>query len=191
MKISKTILAVLAIGALSSALFSQQAQASQIQGDILLIGRVTLDGNLLTATTVTNLFAAISGNPGKSTVAATSGDFTSVALGSEATMAHPWVFSPSTPVASLWSVGGFSFDLTSVTSITRPPGFLNVSAVGILHGAGFDDTAGTFTFTVTGTGVRFGFAANTVAGAPDGGTTVMLLGLGISALGIARRFLKS
>jgi hypothetical protein len=192
MKISKTILAVLATGALGCALFSQQAQASQINGDILLIGRVTLDGTLNTATTVTQWFAAITNDVGKTTVAATTGDFTSIPLGSEATMAAPWVFVPSTPINGFWSVGGFSFDLLSVTSVTRPPGFLNIVATGTIHGAGFDDTPGTFRFTVTGTGVRFGFAAHTTGtGVPDGGSTVMLLGLGISALGIARRFLKS
>jgi len=186
----KTILAVLAIGALSCALFSQQTQAAQIQGSILMIGRVTLNGNLLTATRVNQWFAAITNDIGKSTVAATTGDFTAIPLGSEATMAHPWTFSPSTPTPSLWSVLGFSFDLTSVTSITRPPGFLNVSAVGTLHGPGFDDTEGTFTFTVTGTGVRFGFAANTVAGAPDGGSAVALLGLALAGVEVLRRRLR-
>ena len=77
-----------------------------------------------------------------------------------------------------------------MTSVTRPPGFLNVTATGTLHGAGFDDTAGTFTFTVTGTGVRFGFAANTVAAAPDGGSAVALLGLALAGVEVLRRKLR-
>jgi VPDSG-CTERM motif len=36
-----------------------------------------------------------------------------------------------------------------------------------------------------------GFAANTGAGVPDGGSTVMLLGAALGALGIARRYLSS
>ena len=187
----KTILAVLAMGALSCALFSQQAQADQIKGAILIGGRVILDAPLGSATTVTTWFDVFQ-TPGLSSVLATSDDFSSVLLLSSATMATPWVFNPSTPTPGLWSVGGFTFDLTSATIVTQISNFLNVEATGVIHGIGFDDTPGTFQFTVTGSGVRLGFAALTTAvPTPDGGATVMLLGAALGALGIARRFLKS
>jgi hypothetical protein len=189
-KLSKTMLAVLATGLLGCALFSQQAQATRINGDILVIGRVTVDGPLVSATTVTNWFAAITSNLGKSTVAATTGDFNLVALGSEATMATPWVFNPPTPTLGLWDVGGFTFDLLSSTVVTQLPNFLNVEATGIIHGPpGFDDTPGTFQFTVTGTGIRFGFAALTQA-VPDGGSAVALLGLALIGIEVVRRKLR-
>jgi hypothetical protein len=187
----KTILAVLAMGALSCALFSQQAQADQIKGAILIGGRVIFGAPLGSATTVTTWFDVFQ-TPGMSSVLATSDDFSSVTLLSSATMATPWVFNPSTPTPGLWSVGGFTFDLTSATIVTQISNFLNVEATGVIHGIGFDDTPGTFQFTVTGSGIRLGFAALTTAvPTPDGGATVMLLGAALGALGLARRFLKS
>jgi hypothetical protein len=72
--------------------------------------------------------------------------------------------------------------------------FLNVLGEGTISGNGFDATPGTFSFTVDNSNgrprIRFGFAAESSA-LPDGGTTVMLLGAAIGALGMARRFLKS
>jgi hypothetical protein len=127
-----------------------------------------------------------------SSVLATSDDFSFVPLLSPATMATPWVFNPSTPTPSLWHVGIWTFDLTSATIVTQLPNFLNVEATGVIHGTGFDDTPGTFQFTVTGAGISLGFAALTTAvPTPDGGATVMLLGAALGALGLARRFLKS
>jgi hypothetical protein len=185
----KTILAVLAMGALSCALFSQQAQADQINGAILLGGRVTFDAPLGSATSVNQWFDVF-GTPGMSSVLATSGDFSFVPLLNSATMAT-WVFNPSTPTPSLWHVGIWTFDLTSATIVTQLPNFLNVEATGVIHGTGFDDTPGTFQFTVTGA-EDLGFAALTIAvPTPDGGVTVMLLGAALGALGLARRFLKS
>ena len=180
-----------AIGLALTSLFATvpQAQAAQIQGDILMIGRVTVDApSLLTATQVTNWFAAVTQNVGFSTVAATTGDFTIVPLGTEAAMATPWVF--ANPTLSLWSVGPFTFDLLSATIVTQTGDFLNILGTGTIHGAGFDDTVGEFRFTATGTGTRFGFAALTSA-VPDGGSTVMLLGLGLSGIGLIRRYLVS
>jgi VPDSG-CTERM motif len=186
-RLSKTMLAVFATSVLGCAVFSQQAQAVQIQGNILLVGRVTFDQPLATATTVTNWFDVF-GNPGMSSVLATTGDF-SIPLLTSATMATPWVFNPATPTPSLWSVGGFTFDLLSATIVTQLPHFLNIEATGIIHGPGFDDTPGTFQFAVTGVGIRFGFAALTQA-VPDGGAAVALLGLALIGIEAVRRKLR-
>jgi hypothetical protein len=187
----KTILAVLVMGALSCGLFSQQAQAAHINGTISFIGAVDFDHPVGTATTVNQFYSAISHIAGFSTVFNTTGDFSAITPGTLATMSVPWQFNPSMATPGLWSVGGFSFDLMSATVVTQLPNFINISATGVIHGAGFEDTAGTFTFTVTDNR-RFNVGFVAVGRAvPDGGTTVMLLGLGISALGMARRFLKS
>jgi hypothetical protein len=115
-------------------------------------------------------------------------------------MANPWIFDPSTPTPGLWNIPlfGFSFDLTSVTSVSHTDNsFLNILASGVLHGTGFDDTPGMFSFTVSnpdGLPHRaFAFAAEIVAvpNVPDGGTTVMFLGAALSVIGMARRCLKS
>jgi VPDSG-CTERM motif len=187
-KLSKTMLAVLATGVLGCAVFSQQAQAVQIDGQILLVGRVTFDAPLGSATTVTNWFDVFQ-NPGMSSVLATTGDFSAIPLLTSATMATPWVFTPSTATPGLWSVGGFTFDLLSATVVTQLPNFLNVEATGIIHGLGFDDTPGTFQLTVTGRGIRFGFAALTQA-VPDGGAAVALLGLALIGIEAVRRKLR-
>jgi VPDSG-CTERM motif len=188
-KLSKTMLAVLATGVLGCAVFSQQAQAVQINGAILLGGRVTFDAPLGSATTVTNWFNVF-GNPGMSSVLAVSDDFSGILPLTSATMAIPWVFNPPTPTLGLWSVGGFTFDLLSSTIVTQLPNFLNVEATGIIHGPGFDDTPGTFQFTVTGSGIRFGFAALTQA-VPDGGAAVALLGLALIGIEGLRRKLRA
>ena len=187
----KTILAILAMGALSCALFSQQAQADPITGSIAMGGTVALNGPINTATQVNHWFAVGTLNDGFSTVFGVSGDLAStINVLDEAAMAQPWDFGSGGPQAGLWSVGGFTFDLASSTIVTQVPGFLNVTGTGTISGNGFDPTQATFSLTVNQLGTRlvFGAITNTI---PDGGTTVMLLGFGISALGIARRFLKS
>jgi hypothetical protein len=49
----------------------------------------------------------------------------------------------------------------------------------------------TFPANASNTALATGFAANGGGQVPDGGTTVMLLGAALGALGMARRFLKS
>jgi len=191
--ITKTILGGLAIGFVSCALFSQQAQAAQITGTIKFVGGVHLDNNQLgLATTVVTWFD-IGGNAGHSTVLTADGSFSGIAPGTQSDMFNGWVFNPSTATPGLWSVGGFTFDLASATVTSQSNFFLNVLGQGTISGNGFDATPGTFSFTVDNSNgrprVRFGFAAESSA-LPDGGATVMLLGAALGSLGMARRFLK-
>ena len=191
--ITKTILGWLAIGFVSCALFSQQAQAAQITGSIRFVGGVHFDTLLLgNATTVVTWFDIFQ-NPGHSSVLTGDGDFSGIAPGTQSDMFNGWVFNPSTPTAGLWSVGGFTFDLASATIITQSNFFLNVLGAGTISGNGFDATPGTFAFTIDNSDgrprVKFGFASESST-VPDGGTTVMLLGAAIGSLGMARRFLK-
>jgi hypothetical protein len=199
MKIPKTILAVLAIGALSCGLFSQQAQAAQITGDINFVGSVSLDNIDLSQAHAVNHWFDVFNNDGHSTVApGNSGSFTVIPAGTQATMGQPWTFNPSTPLAGLWSVtfGGvtFSFDLISATIITQTTTFLNILGEGTLHGTGFDDTPGTFSFTISNSdGKRhlfFGFQASGAAQTPDGGSAVALLGIALTGIEVLRRKLR-
>ena len=195
----KTILAVLAMGALSCAFFSQQAQAAQVTGEIHMAGDIVFDSVDLSSSTAVNHWISAANNLEKATTFGATGDFAAaIPTGTEADMAHPWTFSPSTPTAPLWNVVafGFSFDLTSILSVTKQgDNFLNVLAAGIVHATGFDDTAALFSFTVNNpdgkTHLTYSFANATVTvPTPDGGTTVMLLGAALGALGMARRFMK-
>jgi protein with PEP-CTERM/exosortase system signal len=200
--ISKTILAVLAIGMLSCGVFSQQAQAAHLVGEIHMAGDVIFDTPNLGSSTTVETSISVQGSLNKATTFGATGDFAIVPALTEADMAHPWTFSPSTPTAPLWdlTMAGFpiSFDLETILSITRiGENFLNILARGTVHATGFDDTTALFSFTVNNpdglTHDTYGFANATITTqipVPDGGTTVMLLGVAIGALGMARRFLK-
>jgi FG-GAP-like repeat len=159
----KTILVVLAMGALSCAVFSQQAQAAQITGTIRLVGGVHVDNNQLGLATRVVTWFDLQLNLGHSTVLTGDGDFSSIAPGTQADMFNGWVFNPSTPTAGVWSVGGFVFDLASATVVSQSNFFLNVRAQGTISGNGFDEAAGTFSFTIANSDghphVRFAFAA--------------------------------
>ena len=195
MKLSKTIFAVLATGVLSCAVFSQQAQATAIQGNINFAGSVQFNTNsLATATQVTTWFDVF-GNAGFTSVApGGTGDFAGIAPGTQATMAQPWIFNPSTPTPGLWSVGGFTFDLLTSTIVTQNAQFLSISGTGIVSGNGFDPTSMDWSFTTQSAGGKtrttFSFSANGVA-VPDGGMTVALLGIAFVGLEGLRRKLHS
>src|ERR1051325_11762927 len=113
--ITKTILAVIAAGLVSSVFSTQQAQAARINGTIDFAGSVMFDTQSLATATQVTQWRDVFGNLGFSNVAATTGDFSTISLGTQATMAMPWIFSPSTGTPGLWSVGGFTFDLLSST----------------------------------------------------------------------------
>ena len=179
----KTILAVLAIGALSSALFSQQAQATAINGIINFAGAVQFNGPFGTATAVTAWL-----NP--HVEAGSTGDFAGIPVNTPATFTAPWQFSPSTPVPNLWSVAGFTFDLLTSTVVVHTGTTLSIEGTGIVSGNGFEPTAMTWSFTTQRRGgSTFSFSA-TGATVPDGGSAVALLGLALTGLEVVRRKLR-
>lgn len=182
MKALKITLATLAAAFVASA-FVPQAQAVMINGAITFSGGAVYDTMSLATATRVNSFSSV-------VVESRDGDFSSVAVGDSVTMAQPWIFSPSTPTPGLWSVGGFTYDLTSATVIFQSADFLAISGTGTISGNGFEVTQGTWNFTSqtpSANGI-FSFSAGTAAqGVPDGGTTVALLGLGLASLELIRR----
>ena len=179
----KTFLAVLAIGALSSALFSQQAQATTINGIINFAGAVRLNGPFGTATAVTAWL-----NP--HVEAGSTGDFASIPVNTPVAFTAPWQFSPSVPVPALWSVAGFTFDLLSSTVIMHTNSVLAIEGTGVVSGNGFTPTQMTWSFTTQRRGgSTFSFSA-TGATVPDGGSAVALLGLALTGLEVVRRKLR-
>ena len=85
----KTILAVLAMGALSCALFSQQVQAAQISGDVAMGGQIQFNSSLGTATTVTHWISVGANNDGFGAVEGVTGDLaTFISPLDEAAMAN-------------------------------------------------------------------------------------------------------
>ena len=189
-KMKKTILAVLTMAALSLG-----AQAVPITGDIDFAGQATFNTtSLATATQVINFKSSDVGANNTAMVTSANGSFTGLA-GTIASFPNVYTFSPSSAVSPLWTVGGFTFNLTSSTIVAQTSTILAITGVGILTGpAGFDATPGTWAFTSqqAGGGMQqsFSFSANTNAtggatGVPEGGSTVALLGavlIGVVAL---------
>jgi hypothetical protein len=80
-------------------------------------------------------------------------------------------------------------DSATVISFTITGSWSSASQVLDLS-SGFDAAAHIFVPQPGGTAAT-GFAAENAGGVPDGGTTVMLLGAALGALGMVRRYLKS
>ena len=185
------MLATLVIGTAS-------VQAVPISGSIDILGigdlQTTAGSKLGTAT-------GISGTTG--TVFFGDGSFAGTA-GSSVGIS-PFMLNPvSTPVSPLWSftVDGltYSFDLLAMTVKLNNFGLLYITGTGSLSitgvGSSYDETAGTWTYADS----KFGFlSSNTadsgstlnVSGAvdlvPDGGLTIMLLGVALSGFYFFRK----
>jgi hypothetical protein len=121
------------------------ATATPINGSITIRGGAELNtGSVNTATQVTGW---LSGSGGAPRVVSRSGDFvTYVTVGATVTMAAPWNFN-SGPLPALWSVGGFTFNLTASSIVLQGNGFLSVSGTGMITGNGFNNTPGSWRFT--------------------------------------------
>jgi hypothetical protein len=194
--LSKTTLAVLAIGVLSCALFGQRARAQgPINGNIKFAGEVQFDTiSLATATRVVTWFDVFH-NAGFSSVTSGTGDFAGIAPGTQATMAQPWIFNPSTPTPGLWSVGGFTFDLLSSSIVTQNASFLSVTGTGIVSGNAFDPTNMEWAFSTQSasgsTATTFSFSANGVAVPEPPASALAILGFALTGIEIWRRKLRN
>jgi VPDSG-CTERM motif len=180
MKLYKVLLAIVAAAA-SFGLSS--AQAAPITGMLNIGGTANFDTNsLATAHSATFSDAIVLGG--------NTGDFAGFAIGTPVVMAS-YTFDPSTITNGLWSVNGFTFNLTSsVVQTPRTATFLSISGTGTITGPpGFDPTPGVWAFTSQNASGRphstFSFSANTES-VPDGGMTMALLGTGLMGLAAFR-----
>jgi hypothetical protein len=175
----KTVMAGLVAMAIAGA-FALSAQAVPITGMLNIAGQANFDTNSLsTASSATFTNPHVEGP--------NTGSFAGLVFPTPVVMAS-YTFDPSTMTNGLWSVGGFTFNLTASTVEQRTATFLSVSGTGIITGPpGFDPTPGVWAFTSQSagghTGMSFSFSANTAAGVPDGGMSMVLLGAGL--MGIA------
>ncbi len=191
MKRIKTLLAVAA----ATAFTLGSAFAAQITGDIDFAGQAFFDTNsLATATQVTN-FRSSDGTNNSADVTQANGDFSAIATGTKASFPNAYTFNPSSPTSPLWTVGGFTFNLTSSTVVLQNSQFLIIKGKGFLTGNGFDATPGIWAFTSQQSDGSeqdsFSFSANTAAQpggqVPDGGSTVALLGAALVGVAAIRR----
>ena len=163
------------------------AQAAEISGNITFAGGVQLDTS--SAGTATEVLAWTGpGGTGLPEVISDDGSFSGISPGTQVTFAAPWMFN-SGAVSALWSVDGFTFDLASSEIAFQggsPAGVL-VDGVGTVSGDGLESTAMTWSFSTSDPGAEgedslifsFQAASGTEQTVPDGGSTAMLLGLGM------------
>jgi VPDSG-CTERM motif len=183
MKLSKCLLVILAVAAVARFLPSAQAQvpldtpyqfkyAINLGGGDSIVnitnGTATFNApSLATATMVTafsNTAVAGMGNTGV---------FSSITPGTPVAMSAPLILNqPEQSPSMLFSVSGFTVDVTGTMTMEQTGKFLDVSGTGTLTGHGMNQAPGNFTFT---------------ARAPDGGTTLGLLGVGLMGILAVRR----
>ena len=154
-----------ALALLIASLCLVDAEAFQVTGDISFGGSVKFNGrSLARATGVTQWKGVL--------VTSDSGDFAAFAApGSPVAVVTPWAFSSSTPFSGLWSVNGFTFDLTSSAVLLRSKKSLSLEGTGTVSGNGFDATVGDWTFTYAKarkhTGFNFNFEADPLPSSPS------------------------
>jgi hypothetical protein len=193
------ILKSLSVLALAS--FALTAQAIPVSGGISFAGGFTSNtGNLNTATAFSSFTNVISTGSTGTLAPAVSGlttfnpavlSFNGFTFGTS-----PGGAGSITPVL-VWTGTGTNgvittFTLNSISTVDHNP-FDTVVIVGqgIFTETGFDATPGTFTFSANQAGGTFSFSLSQAALAPDGGTTALLLGLGLVGVGLSARRFKS
>jgi len=180
-------MAILAMLVFCVGAFPETTQATLMSGSVNFSGVVQFDtGNVNTANTISKW--------GKNLVEGADGSFAGLTRGSAVSVTAPWGFDPSAPMNSLWSVGGFTFDLLTSTIVTQSGGLLVLSGTGMMSnaGSGFEATFGTWTFTSQDGVSRSGFSFTTGASdVPDGGSAVALLGMALLGMEVLRRRLAA
>jgi len=99
----------------------------------------------------------------------------------------------SAPITNFWTFtfGGntYSFNLSGLTNGHVQCEAMAFSGGGALVGTGYDATPATFSMNGTGTNFSFelSFVTNTATGAPDTGSTLLLMSFGLIGLFACRR----
>lgn len=157
-------------------LVSTPSFAVPITGQLDFVGAATVDRNPDGTAYISIDFL------GSPIAIISTGTFSSfVSTGDVVTVTDPW--NVTAPQLSMWSAGGFVFDLATVTVNDGT----TVGGFGAISGNGFYSTSGFWSFTSQGnTDGTFSFSSTTVP-APG---IVLLLGLGLAGIGFSRKFHK-
>lgn len=175
-------------GIVAAMLAVTSVQAIPINGSIYMGGEATLN-NSETAVTAWPFVYVVAGSGAFNSIPA----FTVVDMSSS-----QWVFSPQPgqPLNNLWTVGSFSFNFQGDT-VSQNGNFLTIDGYGTISSSNPAYNTTDFTWNLTaenlcGT-VDFAFSASTGSSGgggspvPDGGLTLVLLGIAFAGVEVLRR----
>lgn len=196
----KKIAMIVLMTAVMAVVAAPKAEAAAITGGIGFVGAaVPTDAS---GNPISPLNWAAAGTKGIQFTSAAalsgSGAYASVPAFTTATFTN-FIFDPFGGVTPLWTftVGGntYSFDFTSITSITKTGDYssnsLEIRGMGTLKATGYDDTSGTFIFTGNGAnGAGFTFSASDAAATVPEPGTMVLFGTGLLGVAAAARRLR-
>ena len=137
--------------------FAGIASAVPITGSIGFTGAYTIDGtNFLDSTTITRTTNLVNG--------VVTGSFADEGItdGDAASGANITYNPVTTPIASLWSVGSFTFDLNNMLVDFNNGSTIILSGNGIVSSttAGLDDSSGTWNFTANQQGANLTWSSS-------------------------------
>ena len=165
------------------------AFGAQISGEISFDGTITFNTPDIASSTVITSFSNERVSAGTQM-----GDYSSVPDNTAVTFAEPINFASFVgPLNNFYTFTlgptTYSFNLSTLSIVFQGPGFLNLYGTGTANITGFDPTPGFFRITAQEGINRFSFSASqgNPSTVPDGGATVLLLGLALTAIGCARR----
>ena len=175
---------------------TQTIQAVPVTGNIGITGQVTLDtSSAATATEVTSwINTAVNGASG-----------TFLAIPNNTPVQFPnatWKFNTASTINPFWTITsyGCTFSLTSSSILFQGGtpginGFVDVNGWGTISGNGYTPTQMFWTFSISDPPANgnsptwtFRASANSV---PDGGATVMLLGIALSGVALLKKKLMA
>lgn len=199
----KKLISSLALAAVALVGSQSTLLAIPISGLVEMQGTIQLNNNILADATGTVA------TPGpEATVANTStGAYAGTTGAAVNWEAFSWSPISPLPIASLWSftTGGrtYSFDLGALSVVSHTATFLDIAGQGtlkitdIVGGPNYEDTAGLWTFQITnssGGSASAKFIFQSSNSTPDGGTTAVLIGVGLVAMSLVahrRRLTKA
>jgi hypothetical protein len=181
----KMIITAVSVAAFAVSL-TQTARGVPISGVIGFSGSAQLDApTVASSTEVLAWYGNVTG--------IASGSFAGL-TGSTVALAAPWLFNSGAENA-FWSVGGFTFNLASSSVLSRSATSVTVGLVGTVVStiAGFSPTAFTGSFTTQDPSLNNGGVSSYTeslsfsgVGVPDGGSTILLMGIAGLALGLMK-----
>lgn len=115
----------------------------------------------------------------------TTGDFAGLG-GQTGTIKDIQFGSLAGPVDDFWSVGGFSFDLESISRqpFGDPSQYIALQGSGVISAAGYQKTRGLWSFTGNGPSGTFSWSAGTGATGVPEPMVLALVGIGLAGFGV-------